>query len=347
MFYLSSCEVSPILTVSEVMVNRIIRDDPSKGDMHNRQAINFSLLWEALKDYDMWPVYLLGLTWSVPQTPSQSYITLIIGSLGFNTFQTNLLTIPAYALFVIQLITWTRLSEYVNNRFLFVLLCQIWMLPLLIALEVLPGGSMYNWVRYVLNLLLVGYPYIHAILGMELGLRDVSTYRYLQSTVALVSRNAGSVRTRTVGTALYNMCVQLSNIISSNVSRLQSTSCYSSFSPSSPRIIFLHLSKYRSNQSRANVSSQKKIYRTPDQPYYYTGNKVLLGLTAWNIVVIIGAKAYYMWRNSVREKKWGAMSKAEREAYLASFVGEEGGVGHAEGEKRVGGNKRLDFRFVH
>lgn len=36
--------------------------------------------------------------------------------------------------------------------------------------------------------------------------------------VAMTSRNAGSVRTRTVGTALYNMCVQTSNIISSNVS---------------------------------------------------------------------------------------------------------------------------------
>ena len=36
----------------------------------------------------------------------------------------------------------------------------------------------------------------------------------------MTSRNAGSVRTRTVGSALYNMSVQASNIISSNVSRL-------------------------------------------------------------------------------------------------------------------------------
>ncbi|KAI4154716.1 MAG: hypothetical protein LQ340_001491, partial [Diploschistes diacapsis] len=181
-----------------IMVNRIIRDDPSKGDMHNRQAISLSLLWEALKDYDMWPIYLLGLTWTIPNTPAQSYITLLIESLGFDTFQTNLLTVPAYALFIVQLIFWTWLSERINNRFVIVLICQLWMLPVLIALEVLPGGPAHTWARYVLNLLLVGYPYVHAIL------------------VALVSRNAGSVRTRTVGTALYNMCVQASAIISSN-----------------------------------------------------------------------------------------------------------------------------------
>lgn len=36
----------------------------------------------------------------------------------------------------------------------------------------------------------------------------------------MTSRNAGSVRTRTVGTALYNMGVQSSNIIAANVSNL-------------------------------------------------------------------------------------------------------------------------------
>lgn len=36
-----------------IMVNRVIRDDPSKGDMHNRQALSFKALWYSLTDYDM------------------------------------------------------------------------------------------------------------------------------------------------------------------------------------------------------------------------------------------------------------------------------------------------------
>lgn len=36
------------------MVNRIIRDDPSKSDMHNRQGITLSLMWKAMKDFDMY-----------------------------------------------------------------------------------------------------------------------------------------------------------------------------------------------------------------------------------------------------------------------------------------------------
>ena len=76
------------------------------------------------------------------------------------------------------------------------------------------------WVRYVLNTLLIGYPYTHAILGTFLFRpRDLQICYPANNleTVALTSRNADSVRTRTVGSAVYNLACQASNIIASDV----------------------------------------------------------------------------------------------------------------------------------
>lgn len=105
-----------------IVVNRVLRDDPSKGesaliltlsnaafhssserilksddigDMHNRQALTPRRLWQTLKDYDLWPLYILGLIIFIPQSPPSKYLTLIVKSLGFSTFNTNLLTIPS------------------------------------------------------------------------------------------------------------------------------------------------------------------------------------------------------------------------------------------------------------
>ncbi|KAM5363313.1 hypothetical protein ACJA88_013624 [Fusarium oxysporum] len=251
----------------------VLRDDPGKATMHNRQGLTGSLIWEALTDYDMWPIYLIGLSWGIPNAPPQAYITLTCKALGFDTFHTNLLTIPAYTLFIIQLLFWTWVSERINQRVLLGIIGQLWSLPLLVSLVTLPPiFPGWKWTKWTLSTLLVGAPYPHAIL------------------VALTSRNAGSVRTRTVGSSLYNMSVQMSSIISS------------------------------------------QIYRKDDAPYYYTGNKALLGVLSYNILIYIFIKVYYVRENNRRDKIWEGMSREERINYLKTTTDK--------------GNKRLDFRFA-
>ena len=57
------------------------------------------------------------------------------------------------------------------------------------------------WGTWLVTTLLLGGPYIHAI------------------CVAWVSRNANSIRSRTVGSAVYNMMVQIGGILSANIYR--------------------------------------------------------------------------------------------------------------------------------
>ena len=41
---------------------RVLRDDPSKSDMHNRQGMTVKMIWHTLCDWRMWPLYILGMT---------------------------------------------------------------------------------------------------------------------------------------------------------------------------------------------------------------------------------------------------------------------------------------------
>lgn len=44
----------------KILVNRILRDDPSKGDMNNRQAVDLKGIWRAVTDVDLWPTYFVS-----------------------------------------------------------------------------------------------------------------------------------------------------------------------------------------------------------------------------------------------------------------------------------------------
>ncbi|KLO11332.1 MFS general substrate transporter [Schizopora paradoxa] len=208
-----------------IMVNRVLRDDPSKSDMHNRQGLTLQMMYEALIDWRMWPIYCLGLIHQIPVGPPQTYLTLSLRNLGFTTTQTNLLSIPSSVIGIITMVAATYFSEIVNSRVLATVSLQFWALPLLIALYTFTTHTS-QWVYFVVVshllimiyrssrkkdrqvTLITGFPYIHPI------------------QVAWASRNSNSVRSRTVSASLYNMFVQAGAIVIANVYRSDDAPLY-------------------------------------------------------------------------------------------------------------------------
>ncbi|KAG6914928.1 hypothetical protein DXG01_014392 [Tephrocybe rancida] len=174
-----------------IAVSRVLRDDPTKGDMHNREGLSIQRIWKAVCDYDLWPLYIAGLMFAIPVTPPQTYLSLSLRSLGFDTFQTNLLGIPASVLSIINMFAITLVSETVNERSFVAMTEDVWALPFLVALYTLPDKPN-QWKFYV----------------------------------AWCSRNSGAVASRTVNASVYNMFVQASSIIAAQVYRKDDAPMY-------------------------------------------------------------------------------------------------------------------------
>jgi hypothetical protein len=208
-----------------IVANRVLRDDPSKGDMHNRQAITPTRLWGAIKDYHMWPIYLIGVVAYIPQSPVSSYITLTLRSAGFNKFNTNLLTIPASVFHIFNLLLITWVSSRLNQWSLVAMFQAIWTLPCLLALRFWPGVITNAWGTYAVVTVLLSYPYCH---GSYTQLSFIIC-RILIPSIAIVvawaSRNANNVGNRSVSAALYNVGHQKSyrqNVYAKNLRRCRS-----------------------------------------------------------------------------------------------------------------------------
>lgn len=191
----------------KIIVNRVLRDDPSKGDMHNRQAITLKMLWQSLSDYDLWPIYLIGLLFEIPATPPKAYLTLILKQIGFSTFETTLLGIPITVFVSINMLWIVYLTERYQQRAIIGALSQLWVLPLLV-IEYIFIGSLSSWGEYAVLFFLLGQPSVHA------------------AQVGWCSRLSNSVRTRAVSASLYNITIQLSGIASSNIYRADDKPLY-------------------------------------------------------------------------------------------------------------------------
>lgn len=94
------------------------------------------MIWKSLTDFDLYPLYLIGLTFGIAgyrqSSPSVSlserrlidfahtavkqYLQISFKSLGFSTVNANLLTVPSTVAAIFLLLGITILSEAVDNR---------------------------------------------------------------------------------------------------------------------------------------------------------------------------------------------------------------------------------------
>lgn len=189
--------ISPIHTSTDrLSLQRLLRDDPSKGLTHINEAATFRDILNAWSDKSMWGLYFIGLVAYIPQNPVQAYLSLTLKRIGFSTFDSNMLSIPSAVLQIILMLALSKSSEYFGERTFHSLFGEFWSLPLLAALIALPASG-HNWARFAITTLISGYPYFHPIVS------------------AWISENTFDVKKRAITAATYNVVVQIGAVISS------------------------------------------------------------------------------------------------------------------------------------
>lgn len=187
----------------KIVVNRVLRDDPTKGTMNNRTPLTLKQLLDGILSWEMYPMYFIRLIGDMPTGPVGAYLPIILRQppLSFGTLDTNLLMIPKCFIAIITLVTTSYLTFRFNHYIGFLALTPLWHLPFLCAMRWWPDFLKNSWSSYAILTLALGGPQVTAM------------------SVPWVSQNSGDVAVRTVSGALVNIMSQVSGIVSSNVFR--------------------------------------------------------------------------------------------------------------------------------
>ncbi|KAJ9652639.1 hypothetical protein H2198_008119 [Neophaeococcomyces mojaviensis] len=192
----------------QIMINRLLRDDPAKGLTAIKEPATWSDIKGAWSDKSMWGLYFIGLIAYIPATPVQAYLSYslkVVG--GFTTFQSNMLTVVSAVVQVITILALAKSSEIFNERTWHCFFGELWVFPCLVALLTLPDTRM-PWQRFSIATLVSGYPYFHPILS------------------AWISENSFSVKKRALTAATYNVIVQVGSLIGSQIYRADDAPYY-------------------------------------------------------------------------------------------------------------------------
>jgi drug/metabolite transporter superfamily protein YnfA len=109
-------------------------------------------------DFDLWPLYLIGLVFQIPETTPTQYLTLTLKNLGFDTFKTNLLVIPSTVFHMITMLLLTYVAEIWGELTLTAAFGQVWALPFLVYIYVVDITKINKWQAFGIMSLLLSYP---------------------------------------------------------------------------------------------------------------------------------------------------------------------------------------------
>jgi predicted MFS family arabinose efflux permease len=188
----------------KILVNKVLRDDPAKGDMNNRQPVGPKELLRTLMNYDLWPIYLVRLLGDIGSGPTGRYLTLSLRTMGFSTFKTNALTIPHSIFSIFTMVIATHYSEVLNQRALSMAITPIWVITCLFPLRYWKGTKIATldvWGTYALLTVLLSQPTLPPI------------------SITWCSANSNSVRDRAVSAALVNIFSQTASLCSAYIYR--------------------------------------------------------------------------------------------------------------------------------
>ncbi|KAA8575041.1 hypothetical protein EYC84_004262 [Monilinia fructicola] len=183
---------------SEILLGRIVRDNPYNTDPRDSHLSQFQIVVSVLTDWKVWAhcsMALLGLEYS---PPIGTYSPSIIKSFGFGTFNSNLLVMPNSALLIITTFTLSWWSDKINSRSIPIIFAAIWLLIGLIVLDTLPHTKS-NWTFYAFLVFTGGSPSWHPL------------------NVAWLNANQPTPRRRAIAVALYMAITNLSAVPASHI----------------------------------------------------------------------------------------------------------------------------------
>lgn len=182
----------------KIMANRIVRDDPTKGTLNNRAGVTPRMLWDALIDYDMWPLYIDRFVVNMIGTPIGQYFPILLRNMKYTPVQINLLMIPESVGGIITLLATSYLAAKTRLNGPVWFIVPLWYFCIIIPIRWWPGFMENHWATY--GLLFV------------FGCAPPSPI-----PISWNSINSFSVSRRAVSVALQNMFSQASGIVGSNI----------------------------------------------------------------------------------------------------------------------------------